>query len=70
MLPIPLREAFVLRFVDKMDYAEMSKITGAAEGTLRVRAHRARTLLRDSLGLVVDTWMREGKRKDREKGEK
>jgi RNA polymerase sigma-70 factor (ECF subfamily) len=69
LLPIPLREAFVLRFVDEMDYAEMSKITGAAEGTLRVRAHRARTLLRDSLGPVVDTWMREGKRKDRQKRE-
>ena len=34
--------------------------TGVAAGTLRVRAHRARTLLRNSLGPVVDTWMREG----------
>jgi RNA polymerase sigma-70 factor (ECF subfamily) len=59
-LPVPLREAFVLHFVDEMDYEAMSAITGVAAGTLRVRAHRARTLLRNSLGPVVDTWLREG----------
>jgi RNA polymerase sigma-70 factor (ECF subfamily) len=63
-LPIPLREAFVLHFVDGMDYAAMSQITGVAAGTLRVRACRARTLLRASLGPVVDTWMREGQLRD------
>jgi RNA polymerase sigma-70 factor (ECF subfamily) len=60
LLPGPLREAFVLRFIDELDYAAMSQVTGVAEGTLRVRAHRARTLLRASLGPVVDTWMRQG----------
>jgi RNA polymerase sigma-70 factor, ECF subfamily len=60
-LPAPLREAFVLRFLEEMPYGEMSRITGEAEGTLRVRAHRARALLRDSLGPVVDTWLREGR---------
>ena len=59
-LPEALREAFVLHFVEGLDYAEMSRITGVAAGTLRVRSHRARTLLRNSLGDVVDTWLREG----------
>ena len=57
-LPAPLREAFVLHFIDGLGYSEMGQITGLAPGTLRVRAHRARTLLRDALGSVVDTWMR------------
>jgi RNA polymerase sigma-70 factor (ECF subfamily) len=63
-LPMALREAFVLHFVEGLDYAEISQITGIAAGTLRVRAHRARTLLRYSLGSVVDTWMREQRRGD------
>jgi RNA polymerase sigma factor (sigma-70 family) len=59
-LPMALRESFVLHFVEGLDYADMSQISGVAAGTLRVRAHRARTLLRNSLGPVVDTWMRVG----------
>jgi RNA polymerase sigma-70 factor (ECF subfamily) len=59
-LPFPLREAFVLRYVEGLEYSTISQITGLTPGTLRVRAHRARTLLRDSLGSVVDTWLREG----------
>lgn len=58
-LPLPLREAFVYHFVEGMDYADISAITGVAAGTLRVRAHRARMLLRESLGPVVDTWFRQ-----------
>lgn len=58
-LPAPLREAFVLHFMEGFSYADMSQITGQAAGTLRVRAHRARTLLRQQLGDVVDTWLRE-----------
>lgn len=59
-LPTPLREAFVLRHVDGMDYPEISQITGVSEGTARVRAFRARALLRQELGDVVDTvWVRE-----------
>jgi RNA polymerase sigma-70 factor (ECF subfamily) len=61
-LPNPLREAFVLHFVEGLDYAHMAAIAGEAAGTLRVRAHRARTLLRSSLGSIVDTWLREGGR--------
>jgi RNA polymerase sigma-70 factor (ECF subfamily) len=60
-LPLLLREAFVLHYLENMDYAEMSQLTGVAAATLRVRAHRARALLRNSLGAVVDTWLREGR---------
>jgi RNA polymerase sigma-70 factor (ECF subfamily) len=58
-LPALFREAFVLHFIEALDYRQMSRITGVAEGTLRVRAHRARALLRENLGSVVDTWLRE-----------
>jgi RNA polymerase sigma-70 factor (ECF subfamily) len=58
-LPLPLREAFVLHFVEGMDYTEISQIVGINPGTLRVRAHRARALLRNHLGSAVDTWLRE-----------
>jgi RNA polymerase sigma-70 factor (ECF subfamily) len=57
-LPMPYREAFLLHFVEGLDYSQASRITGVAAGTLRVRAHRARTLLRHCLGSVVDSWMR------------
>lgn len=54
-LPTPLREAFLLRYAHGMDYREIAEITGASEGTARVRAFRARALLREELGNVVDT---------------
>jgi RNA polymerase sigma-70 factor (ECF subfamily) len=59
-LPAPLREAFVLHFVEGLDYPEIGRLTGLAPGTLRVRAHRARVLLQAALGSVVDTWLRQG----------
>lgn len=54
-LPPDLKEAFILRYVDGMEYEEMAEITGVAPGTLRVRSHRARNQLKDSLGSAVDT---------------
>ena len=57
-LPTSMREAFLLRYVDALDYPEISSITGVSEGTARVRAFRARALLREELGAVVDTiWL-------------
>ncbi len=57
-LPTPMREAFILRYVDGMDYPEIAEVTGVSEGTARVRAFRARALLREELGDVVDTvWL-------------
>jgi RNA polymerase sigma-70 factor (ECF subfamily) len=59
-LPEPFRQPFLLHFVEGLDYAEISRRTGVAEGTLRVRTHRARTLLKAELGAVVDTWLAAG----------
>lgn len=59
-LPILLREAFVLFVLEDLPYAEIAAIAGASEGTLQVRVHRARALLRQQLGSVVDTfWQRQ-----------
>lgn len=55
-LPILLREAFVLFAVENLSYAEIATITDASEGTLQVRVHRAKALLRRQLGARVDTW--------------
>lgn len=55
-LPILLREAFVLFAVEGLPYAEIADATGVAEGTLQVRVHRSKALLRQQLGAVVDTW--------------
>ncbi|MFN7588508.1 MAG: RNA polymerase sigma factor [Planctomycetota bacterium] len=58
-LPIALREAFVLFAVEGLPYAEIAVVTGASEGTLQVRVHRAKALLRSQLGAVVDSfWLR------------
>ncbi len=55
-LPILLREAFVLFAVEGLPYAEIAAATEVAEGTLQVRVHRAKALLRQQLGDAVDTW--------------
>ncbi len=57
-LPIPYREAFVLHYVEGMEYSEMAVLLGESATALRTRAMRARGLLQSSLGPVVDTWMR------------
>ena len=62
-LPIPLREAFVLHEVEEFDYPDMAAMSGVAEGTLRVRVHRAKALLRDRLGSMVDTWLVQSEKK-------
>ena len=56
-LPILLREALVLFAVEGLPYHEIARTTDVAEGTLQVRVHRAKALLRQQLGAVVDTWM-------------
>ena len=62
LLPELFRQAFVLHFVEGLGYAEISRRTGVAAGTLRARAYRARSLLRNELGPVVDTWLAAGPR--------
>jgi DNA-directed RNA polymerase specialized sigma24 family protein len=46
--------------VQELDYPELALILGVSEGTARVRAFRARALLREELGTVVDTvWIQD-----------
>ncbi|HJZ93019.1 MAG TPA: sigma-70 family RNA polymerase sigma factor [Gemmataceae bacterium] len=59
-LPEAYREAFVLHAVEGLDYATVATLTGETANNLRVRALRARRLLRGQLGPVVDTWVRLG----------
>jgi RNA polymerase sigma-70 factor (ECF subfamily) len=43
------REAFLLRYVEGLDYAEMAEMTGAKEPALRMRVKRASDQLRELL---------------------
>ncbi|HEX6106936.1 MAG TPA: RNA polymerase sigma factor [Gemmatimonadales bacterium] len=43
------REAFLLRYVEGLDYAEMARMTGAKEPALRMRVKRAGDQLRELL---------------------
>lgn len=45
-LPLAYREVFTLRVVEELDYEEIARITGDSVGSLKVRLHRARTLLK------------------------
>lgn len=45
----PLREAFLLRFVEDMSYEEMADATGAKQSALKMRVSRARDQLRENL---------------------
>jgi len=64
-LPYLYREAFVLRHLQGMDYLEVAAITRVPADTVRVRAYRARELLRGRLAAAVDTYWREKAGKER-----
>jgi len=44
-----LREAFLLRHIDELGYAEMSRLTGAGESALKMRVKRAEQALARAL---------------------
>ncbi len=48
-LPLPYREVLTLRYFGDWSFAEIATATGDSVGTLKVRAHRARLMLRDAL---------------------
>jgi RNA polymerase sigma-70 factor (ECF subfamily) len=48
-LPAPYREVFVLKHVEGWSFERISETTGDSVGSLKVRAHRARRMLRDAL---------------------
>jgi RNA polymerase sigma-70 factor (ECF subfamily) len=64
-LPYVYREAFVLRHLQGLDYEEVAAITGVPADTVRVRAYRAREMLREKLSPAVDTYWREKAAKER-----
>jgi len=64
-LPYVYREAFVLRHLQGLEYEEVAGITGVPADTVRVRAYRAREMLREKLAPAVDTYWREKAAKER-----
>jgi RNA polymerase sigma-70 factor (ECF subfamily) len=58
-LPYLYREAFILRHIQGMEYAEVAAIARVPADTIRVRAYRAREMLRGRLAPAVDTYWRE-----------
>lgn len=63
-LPYFYREAFVLKYIQDLDYEEISRITGVPADGVRVRAYRAREMLKQSVDKVVDTFWREKAKKE------
>ncbi len=51
-LPAPYREVLALKHYQGWSYEQIAELTGDSVGTLKVRAHRARKLLRDELEAV------------------
>jgi RNA polymerase sigma-70 factor (ECF subfamily) len=48
-LPPSYREAFLLRHIQEMPYEAMASATGDTVGSLKVRVHRARKILKEKL---------------------
>jgi RNA polymerase sigma-70 factor (ECF subfamily) len=48
-LPAAYREVFVLHHIEDISYEEIASTTGDSVGSLKVRAHRARKLLREAI---------------------
>ena len=56
-LPSEFREAFVLRELEQLDYAEIARRTRVPVGTVRSRIHRARRDLRRRLRGQLDDYL-------------
>ena len=69
-LPVLYREAFVLRHLQGLEYEDVAVITAVPADTVRVRAYRAREMLRENLAPNVDTFWREKAAKEKGKGKK
>ncbi len=53
-LPTDLREAFLLKHVEELEYEEMAELTGAGVSALKMRVKRAIERLRERLEGVTD----------------
>lgn len=52
-LPVLLRDAFVLRYYDGLSYETIATMISESAGTVRMRVHRAKAILRQSLAHLV-----------------
>lgn len=52
-LPVLLRDAFILRYYDGLAYDTISTMISESAGTVRMRVHRAKAILRQSLAHLV-----------------
>lgn len=48
-LPVLLRDAFVLRYYDGLSYDAIAELISESSGTVRMRVHRAKSMLRQAL---------------------
>lgn len=53
-LPVDLREAFLMKHVEELEYEEMAELTGAGVSALKMRVKRAIERLRERLEGVTD----------------
>ncbi|HEY5962231.1 MAG TPA: sigma-70 family RNA polymerase sigma factor [Polyangiaceae bacterium] len=53
LLEPDFREALVLRDIENLSYEEITAITGLAEGTVKSRIHRARSMLKEYVERVL-----------------
>jgi RNA polymerase sigma-70 factor (ECF subfamily) len=49
LLPVVLRDAFVLRYYDGLSYDAMAELSKESSGTVRMRVQRAKAILRSKL---------------------
>ena len=59
-LPAEYREVFLLKHVEGLSYEAISRVTGVSVGTLKVRAHRSRRMLRERLTTSAEVEVRNG----------
>lgn len=57
-LPLQIREAFILHFVEDLPFKEVARLTGATEMAVRLRARRARLALRENLASFFEPEVR------------
>lgn len=55
-LPETYRETLILRLVEGMGGPEIAAVTGLHPDSVRVNLHRGMKLLRDALGIDVESW--------------
>jgi RNA polymerase sigma-70 factor (ECF subfamily) len=53
-LPNRYREVIVLRYLQEMDVDAIADVLQASRSAIEVRLHRARAMLKDELGTLMD----------------